>query len=130
MDFEFSDRVWNRGDAERIVFGIQVEDSKSGDGFADVPGLSWFQMRCKAYDKGCVDAIHDAIQFEEAVSLIPDGKVRAAVILAMHGWDVADVGAAIGGRGERRTGAQLVDEGLDMIAKLEKRRSELRRGVK
>lgn len=130
MDFEFADRVWNRHDAERLIFGIQVEDSKAGDGYADVPGLSWYQMRCKAYDRGCVDSIHDAIQFEEAVSLIPDGKVRAAVLLAMHGWDLADIGAALGGRGFSRTGEQLVEEGIDMVAKLERRRAEIRRGRK
>lgn len=127
LDFEFADRTWKRPDAERLVFGVQVEDSKSYDGYADVPGLSWYQMRCKAYDTGRVDSIHDAIQFEQSIDVIPDGKVRAAVTLAMHGWDVADIGAAIGGR---RTGSMLVEEGLDLVAKIERRRFELRRGEK
>jgi hypothetical protein len=127
MDFEFADRTWNKNDAERMVFGIHVEDSKASDGFADVPGLSWYQMRCKAYDRGCVDSIHDAIQFEQVVDVIPDNKVRAAVILAMHGWDLADIGAAIGGR---RTGSMLVDEGLGLVGKIERRRAELRKGGK
>jgi hypothetical protein len=130
VDLVFADRVWDRARVEGLVFGVSVEDSRSGDGFADVPGVGWFQLRCRAYDRGDVDAVCDAVQLEEAVSLIPDGRVRAAVLLAMHGWDTADIGSVLGGRGRSRTGAQLVEDGLDLIVELEKRRAAIRRGRK
>lgn len=123
MDLEFADRTWGFSKVRALVFGRTIPDSDSGDGWCDVECSSWYQIRHRAYDRGDVDLVCDVLQFEQAVELIPDRKVRAAVILAMMGWDLPDIGAAIGGR---RTGSQLVRSGVRSIVRAEERRSELR----
>lgn len=122
MELRFANRLWDRAKVEGLLYGIQVPDSDSDDGWADVPLQSWYQLRCAAYDKGDVNAVHDAIQFEDSINMVSDGKVRAALVLAMWGWDMADIGAAIGGY---RTGDQLVKAGVKAIVSIERRRSEL-----
>lgn len=122
MDLEYANRVWSRRKVLSLIDGLSMPDSESVDGWADVPAVSWYQLRCRAYDTGSVNAVHDALQLEDAVSMIPDGKVRAALVLALWGWDHADIGAAIGGP---RTGEQLLKEGVRLIVRGEQRRNDL-----
>ena len=88
----------------------------------DIPATSWIQLRCKAYDQGNVDAMLDVIQIEKAVSMINDPRKRAAVVLAMLGWDFADIGAAINAY---KPGRLLVTEGIREIVKNERRRASM-----
>lgn len=125
MDLEFLDNVWNTTKVETMLFGRMIPDSESEDGWVDVPCQSWYQLRCRAYDRGDVNAVHDAIQFENAVNMIPNHKHRGAMVLAMMGWDFADIGAALGGRGVRQTGKQMVESGIRAIVRIERRRGEL-----
>lgn len=120
MDFEFVNRPWSKGKVRSLVLGVSFPDSGTEDGYADVPSQSWYQLRCAAYDRGDVNALFDAIQLEWAIDEIDDGKVRAAVTLALHGWGFPEIGAAVGGR---RTGEQLVLEGISVIAALERGRA-------
>lgn len=121
MDFEYADRLWSESKVETLLFGRQVPDSEAFLGWADVPATSWYQMRCKALDHGDVRLVHDAIQLEQAVSMIDDFRVRAAVTLAMMGWELPEIGAAIN---DRRTGRQLVKAGVRAIAREERRRRD------
>jgi hypothetical protein len=125
MDIEFLDRVWDRKKLESLLFGRCIPDSDSDDGWVDVPLQSWYQLRCRAYDRGDVNAVHDAIQFESAIQNVDDPQERAAVMLAVMGWDFADIGAALRGR---RTGRQLVRAGVRAMVTAERRRGELREG--
>jgi hypothetical protein len=128
-DFEFLNRPWDRGKVRRLIGGLSVPDGappeqdpystdvsfvSSGDGMMDVSGVSWFQSRCRAYDYGDVDALFDVIQLEGSVSMIPDPAVRAAVTLAMMGWDDADIGAALR---NHRPASKLVEDGVRHIVK-------------
>ena len=123
MDLEFLESVWDEHRFQTMLFGRAVPDSDSDDGWVDVPSQSWYQLRCRAYDRGDVNAVHDAIQFENAVMNIDHPQERAAVTLAVMGWDFADIGAALRGR---RTGKQLVTAGVRAMVAGEKRRKELR----
>ena len=123
MDLEYLDRVWTERKINALLFGTTMPDTESQDGMADVPRQSWYQIRCSSMDTGNPDMVYDAIQLERAINLIADHKVRAAMILAMHGWDVADIGAACG---DYRTGQSLVRQGVRAIARQEQIRSELR----
>lgn len=123
MDFEYLERLWSEGKIEALLFGRSMPDSDSDDGWADVPLQSWYQLRCRAYDRGDVNAVHDAIQFENAVFNIDDAQQRAAVTLAMMGWDFADIGAALRGR---KTGRQQVKAGIRAMVAAERRRKDLR----
>lgn len=123
MDLEYADKLWDRRRVEVLLFGRCVPDQDSEDGWVDVPGQSWYQLRCQARDNGDVGAMDDVIQFEWAVDLISDHKCRAAVRLAMMGEDFADIGAAIGGH---RTGKQLVRDGVSELVLNERFRNELR----
>jgi len=118
-EFHIENRTWTEAKIRRLVGGVSVPDSSSMDGWADVPRQSWYQLQCAAYDKGDGELLLDAIQLESAVEQIDDAKVRAAVTLALHGWDGPEIGAAVGGR---RTGEQLVLEGIRVIAKWEETR--------
>lgn len=122
MDLEFLERLWDESKFEQLLFGRSIIDSESGDGWADVPNQSWYQLRCRAYDRGDVNAVLDAIQFEESVLSIDNPQLRAAVQLAQLGWDFADIGAALR---NRKTGRQLVKEGVRAMVKAEKRRQEI-----
>lgn len=123
MDLEFLERVWDEGKFEALLFGRAIPDSDSDDGWVDVPIQSWYQMRCRAYDRGDVNAVHDAIQFENAIQNIDNPQQRAAVTLAVMGWDFADIGAALRGK---KTGRQLVKAGVRAMVVAERRRGELR----
>lgn len=120
-DFQFVNKPWTHAKLMSMTTGASMPDEESGDGGRDIPCSSWYMLRCQAYDNGNVDLMDDVIQFEWAVNNIPDPKCRAAVILAMFGWDYADIGAAIGGH---RPGVKLVEQGVNMMAKSERRRSE------
>lgn len=125
MDLEFIERLWDEHKLQTLLFGRSLPDSDSDDGWADVPMQSWYQLRCRAYDRGDVNAVHDAIQFESAIQNIDDAQQRAAVTLAVMGWDFADIGAAIR---SRKTGKELVALGIRAMVAGEKRRGELREG--
>lgn len=103
------DNPWELGKVVAMVFGFARPDSGAFDGFSDVPGVSWFQRRCAALDCGSVDLMNDVIDFERYLDKIRDPQSRAAVCLAMLGWDVSEISAAVGGK---RSGSQLVRSGL------------------
>ena len=103
------DEPWELGKCVAMVFGFARPDHTCFDGFGDVRGVSWFQRRCAALDSGSVDLMNDVIDFERYLNKIKDVEARAAVCLAMLGWDVSEIGAAVGGR---RSGSQLVRSGL------------------
>lgn len=105
----FLDRPWDVQTLRRLVFGVTVPDSGSGCGYADVPGVSVYQMCCRALDTGSPELMLDAIQFEGRLAGIEDLQERAAVTLAACGWDVWAVGAALR---SNRTGEALVRGGL------------------
>lgn len=126
MDLEFLEEAWSTAKVESLLFGRMIPDSESDDGWVDVPLQSWYQLRCRAYDRGDVNAMHDVIQLEYAIDMIPDHRDRAAVSLAMLGWDFADIGAVLGGRGVTKTGRMMVESGVKSIVRAERRRSELR----
>ena len=149
MDLEFLDEVWDENKVMAMLFGRSAIDGaptegresvsldsggrgpefiESLDGLIDIPKQSWYQMRCAAYDRGDVSVVHDAMQFEGAVNMIPGHRDRAAVILAMWGWDFADIGAALGGRGVNRTGKQMVMSGVRAVVKIERRKREMADG--
>lgn len=121
-DVAIHDQVWRRETFERMLFGRALPDDEAGDNTRDEECSSWYMQRCRAYDKGSVDMVLDAIQHENAVAMIPDLRVRAAVTLAQMGWDFADIGAAIN---DRRPGRLLVKEGVRQLAKGERNRAEI-----
>jgi len=115
------DVPWSRGKFYSLIFGVStpsyagrnedgsVNAERQSDGFMDVPGVSWYQQRCRAFDGGEPDDMLESIDFERRVMLIPDVQERAAVCLAMLGWDLWDVGVAIR---SSRSGEQLVAAGV------------------
>lgn len=116
-DFEYLNKQWTRGKIVALLHGRQVPDEESGDGYSDAPNQSWYQIRCNAIDYGRPDSVLDAIQFESYIEKITDSKARAAILLTLHGMDSADIGAAIGGR---RTGSQLINDGIRALEKIVK----------
>jgi hypothetical protein len=120
-EFGFLNKTWDFNKVWSMVFGYSRPDDQAGDGYMDVPGTSWYQKSCLAVDKGDIEAMHDVIQIENALSNIPDPKAKAAVILAMHGWDFAEIGAAIN---DYRTGYKLVRQGVRSMRSYENRRAE------
>lgn len=79
-----------------------------------------------AYDKGKPELLIDCIQLEDAISRIPEPRVRAAMILACFGHLFADhdIGALLGGRGKHETGTALIERGIKWVARHEHNRAE------
>ena len=126
-DLEYLDRPWGHRKIRSLVFGSSVPDGappesddgefvSAGDGFQDVPGVSIYQMVCRAYDRGDVNAVHDVIQFEQALERIESFDVRAAVTLAILGWDMAEIGAALRNSVPAET---LVRQGITLISRMQ-----------
>lgn len=117
-DIHFYDKLWG----EDRIMGMVTGEVKSSDWNPEGDAASWFELKAAAYDRGNVDSVLDCIQFENAVRSISDIKARAAVILRSFGLDPADVGAVLGGRGERRTGAELISDGVVSASRFERDR--------
>lgn len=111
-DFAFVNKPWDMAKVRRMVKGLPLPDSEAGDGYADVPNQSYYQMRCAALDKGDPELCLDAIWMEQLLDRIDDIQERAAVTLVMCGMDEWQVGAAIR---SNRTGSQLVEAGLKWL---------------
>ena len=120
-EFSFLNQPWTYNKLWAMTVGHAAPDSDSGDGYLDVPSSSWYMKSCAAIDNGDVELMHDVIQYERAIHAIPDRKAKAAVVLAMHGWDFAEIGAAIN---DYKTGYQLVRQGVRSMFRHEQRRAE------
>lgn len=120
MDIEPLNAPWSETKIYSLINGLAILDDESGDGERDVPLVSFYQLKCYAYDNGRQEAMLDCIQLERAVERIPDLKERAAVTLRMMGWSYAEIGAAIG---SRRTGLQMFNAGVKSVHKSESLRS-------
>ncbi len=125
-DLEYLDRPWGHRKIKSLVYGSAAPDGappegggefvRSFDGLADTPGVSVYQQVCRAFDRGDVNAMHEVIQFEQALWRIESHDVRAAVTLAMLGWDHAEIGAAL--RNPVPAEA-LISQGISLIARMQ-----------
>lgn len=125
-DLEFLDQPWRHRKVMTMIYGASTPDGAplegdgefvvAGDGLRDVPMQSWYQMRCQAQDRGDVNAVHDVIQFEQALDKIESYDVKAAVTLAIMGWDMAEIGAALRNPVPAKT---LVRQGVRLIVRMQ-----------
>lgn len=119
---------WSDRKMRQMIYGkamldpAPLDDDPSGVGFVrsvdgsrDEPVSSWYSMVCYAFDRGSVDAMNDVIHFEQLLDELDDLPVKAAVCLAMMGWDHADIGAALR---NRLTGEQLVRRGVKLLVEV------------
>jgi hypothetical protein len=120
------DEPWTPGRLYALVYGKTLLDPESMDGLRDDEGVSYYQKRCAAIDKGRPEMVLDAIQMERAVDMLPEPIMRAAVTLVLMGWDEAEISAVLTHRRNGRTINRLVKQGIREIVAEEQRRGELR----
>lgn len=119
-----TDFIWSERKVLDLVQGFHMEDIGDGKIRAiEASGPTYYEQRCAAYDKGEPELALDAIQLDMAVDHMTDMAAKAAMHLRIMGWDPQDVGAVIRDK-RRRTGAQLLEDGVRQVVRHERRRSE------
>ena len=114
------DFVWGPRKISDLVHGNHLEVDSQGRYYLE-DGFSWFEMRCKALDRGDPLMSLDAIQLESSIDQISDLPVKAALLLAMHGMDPLQIASVLHDR-KKRPVTVLLELGEEQVLKIERAR--------
>lgn len=116
------DVPWRESDVLDLVDGAHIRWAAGRAFVVEFSGLTYWEQRAKAHDSGNPEVMLDAIQLDMAIDRMTDMPAKAALHLKLAGWDFANIGAVVRDR-RRRTGAQLVADGVQQVARYERQRS-------
>ena len=124
---DLQDTAWSRRRVRILVDGLCIERITLDGGRiveVDYEGPSYYELRSKALDTGEPTLLLDAIQLDNSIRELPSDMHRAAMILKLYGMEEHNIGKVLKGY---KTGYTLVDEAIKEVARIEKKRYNLKR---